>query len=64
MTLMCRSSTLQDECEEISNAIARIPGWDSLVQAIDEGDSNILDDLISAVHIYAFNQTFYLAKRT
>ncbi|KIJ97622.1 hypothetical protein K443DRAFT_124004 [Laccaria amethystina LaAM-08-1] len=43
------SSILQDECEEIGNVIARIPGWDSLVQAIDEGDSDILDDLITAM---------------
>ena len=64
MTLMCRSTSLQDECEEIGNAIARIPAWNSLVEPIDEGDSEILDDIISAVRIYGFSQTFYLANHT
>lgn len=65
MTLMShRSTSLRDECEEIGNAIVRIPGWKSLVEAIDEGDSEILDDIISAVRIYGFSQTFYLANHT
>ena len=55
---------MRDECEEIGNAIVRIPGWKSLVEAIDEGDSEILDDIISAVRIYGFSQTFYLANHT
>lgn len=59
---MYRSTPLRDECEEISSAIMNIPGWDSLVQATDEGKSDILDGLISAVRIYPFVQTFYLAK--
>ena len=62
MTLMCRSTSLQDECEQIGDLITKILGWYSWVQAIDEGDSDILDDLTSAVCIYPFNQTFFLAK--
>ena len=60
MTLICRSTSLQDECKEIGNVIARIPGWNSLVEAIDEGDSEILNDIISTVRIYGFSQTFYV----